>query len=49
MYSLLPLLLPLFMQTGVGGVWGERTTYRLHVQTLDGTNGFHEDHSGEDQ
>lgn len=39
-------LLPLFMQTRGGG---ERTTYRLDVQTLDGTNGFYEDHSGEDQ
>lgn len=39
-------LLPLFMQTRGGG---ERTTYWLDVQTLDGTNGFYEDHSGEDQ
>lgn len=28
---------------------GERTTYWLDMQTLDGTNGFYEDHSGEDQ
>lgn len=38
--------LPLFMQTSGGG---ERTTYWLDEQTLDGTNGFHKDHSGEDQ
>lgn len=42
-FKALPLL---FMQIRGGG---ERTTYWLDEQTFDGTNGFYEDHSGEDQ